>query len=178
MTLSRFLTQYIYIPLGGNRLGYARTYTNILIVFFISGFWHGAGWTFVIWGLLHGFASVVNRSWQSLHIQMPKWLAWVITFLFVHITWVFFRAKTWNDAIHVLKSMFGWNQIQWVDLSEFGKMCVFFPIAIILVLVTRNSSEKMQTFRPTLRNAWFVGILLALGIVSINQVSEFLYFNF
>ncbi|QPC47545.1 MBOAT family O-acyltransferase [Mangrovibacillus cuniculi] len=109
ITLSTFLTNYLYIPLGGSRKGISRTYINILIIFAVSGIWHGAGWTFVIWGLLHGIASVIYRAWSRLGLSLPKLLAWFITFQFVNATWVFFRAESVQDALSILKSMSGLN---------------------------------------------------------------------
>ncbi|NOR57944.1 MAG: MBOAT family protein, partial [Sulfurimonas sp.] len=85
ITLSRFLKDYIYIPFGGNRVGEFSIYRNLLATFIIGGIWHGAGWTFVFWGFLHGMALVVNRIWQKLNFTMPKVLAWFITFNFVNI---------------------------------------------------------------------------------------------
>uniref|UniRef100_UPI00082497B8 MBOAT family O-acyltransferase n=1 Tax=Aliarcobacter cryaerophilus TaxID=28198 RepID=UPI00082497B8 len=111
MTLSRFLRDYIYIPLGGNRKGEFRTYTNLLATFLIGGLWHGAGWTFIIWGALHGIALAIHRFWQSLGFKMNKILAWFITFNFINITWIFFRAKEWDDAIKVLSSMFSLDNV-------------------------------------------------------------------
>jgi len=105
ITLSRFLKDYIYIPLGGNRKGTFRTYTNLLATFILGGIWHGAGWTFVFWGFLHGIALVLHRFWRILGMSMPKIIAWFITFNFINIAWIFFRAKEWDDAIKVLKGM-------------------------------------------------------------------------
>lgn len=106
MTLSRFLRDYIYIPLGGNRVGEARLYVNLFLVFLIGGIWHGAGWTFVIWGCMHGIGIVIARFY-SLHFgKMNKILAWFITFNFVNIAWIFFRANDINSAFKVLGAMF------------------------------------------------------------------------
>ena len=105
ITLSRFLKDYIYIPLGGNRKGSFRTYTNLLATFILGGIWHGAGWTFVFWGFLHGMALVIHRFWKAIGMTMPKVLAWFITFNFINIAWVFFRAKDWGEAIMVLGGM-------------------------------------------------------------------------
>ena len=96
------------IFLGGNRKGITRTYVNIMIVFLISGLWHGAGWTFIFWGFLHGLASVVHRLWNKAGGRMPAW-GWLVTFFFINITWVFFRATSMHDAVKVLKGMFGFN---------------------------------------------------------------------
>nr|MBL0703248.1 MBOAT family protein [Sulfurospirillum sp.] len=105
ITLSRFLRNYVYIPLGGNRKGEFRTYNNLLATFIIGGIWHGASWSFVFWGFLHGIALVIHRVWSKLGFKIWTWLAWIITFNFVNIAWVFFRAKEWDDAVKVLSGM-------------------------------------------------------------------------
>jgi D-alanyl-lipoteichoic acid acyltransferase DltB (MBOAT superfamily) len=107
MTLSRFLRDYLYIPLGGNRKGSFRSYTNLLITFLLGGAWHGAEWTFVLWGLLHGMALMLHRAWKSFGFSMPNLWGWLVTFLFVNFSWVFFRAEEWSDAVRVLKGMIG-----------------------------------------------------------------------
>jgi len=106
ITLSRFLRDYIYIPLGGNRVSEFRVYGNLMITFILGGFWHGAGWTFIFWGFLHGGALVVYRVWKSLGYTMNSILAWFITFNFINIAWIFFRAKEFDDAFKVLGGMF------------------------------------------------------------------------
>jgi D-alanyl-lipoteichoic acid acyltransferase DltB (MBOAT superfamily) len=118
ITLSRFLRDYVYIPLGGNRKGVFRIYTNILLTFIIGGFWHGAGWTFVFWGLLHGLALVIYSIWNKIGYTLPKVLAWFITFNFVNIAWVFFRAKDWEHALIVLKGMAGLSGIVIMESRE------------------------------------------------------------
>ncbi len=111
ITLSRFLRDYIYIPLGGNRLSKLRTYSNLFAVFLIGGIWHGASWMFVIWGAMHGFAIVIHRIWNELGFKLNKYLAWFITFNFINITWIFFRAKDLASAEKVLSGMFGFGGI-------------------------------------------------------------------
>jgi alginate O-acetyltransferase complex protein AlgI len=117
ITLSHFLRDYVYIPLGGNRKGALRTHTNLLLTFVLGGLWHGASWMFVIWGLLHGTALVVHRLWQSTGWRMPRWMAWAITFLFVNLAWVFFRAKDGASALRIFSGM--------VDVASIG----FTPVA-------------------------------------------------
>ncbi len=119
MTLSRYLRDYLYIPLGGNRCSTARLYGNLLATFVLGGLWHGASWMFVIWGALHGAALVVHRVWSGAGWRLPKALAWLLTFCFVNVGWVFFRATTMNDALRVLRGM--------VDLDSL----VNFPVAAI-----------------------------------------------
>ena len=96
ITLSRFLRDYIYIPLGGNKVGRYHNYSNLFAVFLIGGLWHGASWMFVIWGALHGVAIVLHRIWKDLGLRMWGWMGWFITFNFVNIAWVFFRAKDFD----------------------------------------------------------------------------------
>lgn len=111
ITLSNFLRDYLYIPLGGNRLGAHRTYINLMLTFILGGLWHGASWMFVIWGALHGGALVAHRLWQKLHKPLPVSIAWLMTFVFVNVTWVFFRAKTLDDATRVLRGMAGLTEV-------------------------------------------------------------------
>ena len=116
VTLSRFLRDYLYIPLGGNRGGVARWQMNLMIVMILGGLWHGAGWTFVIWGGLHGFYLIVNHIWRSFRKLIPlrsstfeKGCAWAITFLAVAIAWSFFRAENFDVAIYMIKGLVGLN---------------------------------------------------------------------
>jgi D-alanyl-lipoteichoic acid acyltransferase DltB (MBOAT superfamily) len=121
MTLSRFLRDYLYIPLGGNRKGASRRYVNLMITMLLGGLWHGAGWNFVAWGALHGLYLVINHGWHRVAGLLPfagrnyfglgKLLAWLITFLGVVIGWVFFRATDFTSALAMLEGMFGFNGI-------------------------------------------------------------------
>ncbi|MGL5050706.1 MAG: MBOAT family O-acyltransferase, partial [Fusobacteriaceae bacterium] len=111
MTLGRFLTNYLYIPLGGNKKGELKTLRNLLIVFLVSGIWHGAGWNFIIWGALHGAAILVHRIWKNQGYKMPALLGWAITLFSVNIFWVFFRAKDLAEAAKVLKAMVDYKSI-------------------------------------------------------------------
>ena len=116
ITLSRFLRDYLYIPLGGNRLGEQRRYLNLLVTMLLGGLWHGAGWNFLIWGGLHGLYLCVNHVWQawrggkasaSVRGALPKEISWAITFFAVVIGWVFFRARTFAGACQMLGGLFG-----------------------------------------------------------------------
>jgi alginate O-acetyltransferase complex protein AlgI len=119
ITLSRFLRDYLYIPLGGNRKGKMRRYLNLIITMLLGGLWHGAGWTFVVWGALHGFYLMINHAWHTLRkalghdLNRSSWwgrgLSQLITFIAVVVAWVFFRAESFNGAINVLSGMIGIN---------------------------------------------------------------------
>ncbi len=107
MTLSRWLRDYLYIPLGGNRKGSVRTYINLLLTMVLGGLWHGAAWTFVFWGALHGVGLALNRAWSRLGIELPNFISWSITFIFVVFAWVVFRATSFGDAIAISSTMLG-----------------------------------------------------------------------
>lgn len=118
ITLSRFLRDYLYIPLGGNRKGQTRRYANVLITMLLGGLWHGASWTFVAWGLLHGLYILTNHGWHRVRAMtgltrefgaIGKVASVVLTFLSVVIAWVFFRAETFSGAVEILRGMVGLN---------------------------------------------------------------------
>ena len=119
MTLSRFLRDYLYVPLGGNRKGPARRYVNLFTTMLLGGLWHGAGWTFVAWGALHGFYLIINHAWIAARESLPigrnlpgtRLLGTALTFLAVVIAWVFFRAVSFDDAITILHGMIGANGV-------------------------------------------------------------------
>jgi D-alanyl-lipoteichoic acid acyltransferase DltB (MBOAT superfamily) len=194
ITLSRFLREYLYIPLGGNRGGEARTTINLLATFFLGGLWHGAAWTFVIWGLLHGLAMVVCRAWGAFGRPLPRGLGWAITFLFVMTTWVFFRATSLDGALAMLQAMAGMNAapaastLAWLSevQARLGTLLAvppawaLVPPAIGLVVVWRraNSNALAMRFRPTLANGALVALALPACVLQLARVTPFLYFNF
>jgi len=178
ITLSRFLRDYIYIPLGGNRGGQSRTYLNLFLVFLIGGLWHGAAWTFVVWGALHGVAIVIHRCWQKLNFKLNKIIAWIITFNFVNFTWIFFRAKSFEDAMKVIRGMFfGEFKIDVNYLEIF-----FVVLAFLVVLLFKNSMQMAfdKKFKFTIWQIFATSFFLFISILAIrlNNASEFLYFRF
>ena len=106
MTLSAWLKRYVYIPLGGNRCSFARACTNLFLTFLIGGIWHGAAWTFVIWGALHGAAAALHRVWKKIGCSCTPALGWLLTFSFVNFAWIFFRAPNLPAARSLLQKMF------------------------------------------------------------------------
>lgn len=203
MTLTRFFTQYIYIPLGGNRKGKLRTYINIMIVFLISGFWHGANWTFVLWGVLNGLAIVIHKMFGKYVLWVPKAIKVVVTFFITTIAWCLFRSDTITDAGQMIKRLFtvGFGDIEPKiceivnNLTEsrflfrFGMQGIINcspPIVLLLLLAstlfavwfTKNTQEKVKIFVPTILKLMVFLALMILGVVSLSEISEFLYFNF
>jgi alginate O-acetyltransferase complex protein AlgI len=148
-----------------------------LATFLIGGLWHGAGWTFIIWGALHGIALAIHRFWQSLGFKMNKILAWFITFNFINITWIFFRAKDFESAIKVLGSMFSLDNV--VNISQEPiEIILWITFGFVLILAFKNSMEKINSFKVNKKTVLLNILLFVFGVLSLNKVSEFLYFNF
>ncbi|PSF37691.1 membrane-bound O-acyltransferase family protein [Aphanothece hegewaldii CCALA 016] len=206
ITLSNFLRDYLYIPLGGNRKGNVRRYINLMITMLLGGLWHGAGWTYVIWGGLHGLYLCINHGWAKLNLKMPKFVAWLMTFIAVIISWVLFRSASFSDAMEILKTMVGMNGIT-LPASPQGKLAFlshlgfqlktfadfnYLPVVngsklnslMCIILLTfwvaylPNTQEMIEKFRPNKWWAIFVGVITSLSLLSLNRVSEFLYFQF
>jgi D-alanyl-lipoteichoic acid acyltransferase DltB (MBOAT superfamily) len=188
ITLSRFLRDYIYIPLGGNRNGELRTYSNLFTVFLVGGLWHGASWMFVIWGALHGTAIVIHRAWKSLGFSMNKYLAWFITFNFINITWVFFRAKDWGSAEKIITAMIGYHAAPILAITKIkqlfpniGMSSYIIPYIVagfLLTLLLKNSTFHSAQFSPTKKLLSLTILIFVYSILNLSAITEFLYFNF
>ena len=160
ITLSRFLRDYLYIPLGGNRKGPGRRYTNLFVTMLLGGLWHGAGWTFILWGALHGALLCVNHAWFALRKKMslpkiPKPLAIGMTFFVVMIGWVFFRAHDFHAARTILSAMFGFQG--WTGWPPDSMMVVKYDRAwkpiiggLILCWCFPNTQQFMKRYLPAL----------------------------
>ena len=201
ITLTTFLRECIYFPLGGNKRGTARTYLNIMEIFLISGFWHGAGWTFILWGALHGLGQVAERLWGSRRNKLPALLRWGLTFAFVNLAWVFFRAPDLSSAWQLLTSAVtgrlakpeAWL-LERLFSKETGAVQILLPalkpwlnilrlaglygIGMIAVLWPRNVIDRMDTFRPTLWRGLGLAVLTAWSVLSFTGITTFIYSNF
>ncbi|WP_338947435.1 MBOAT family O-acyltransferase [Fusobacterium varium] len=197
MTLGRFMTNYLYIPLGGNRLGERKTLRNLFIVFMASGIWHGAGWNFVIWGGLHGICILIHRVWKNSGRKMNKLLGWFITINLVNIFWVFFRAETLNGALKVLKGMFNYKSLITVVLEMeqknnlmriyqeikdiFGANEIDIAILLFATIITfllNNTFNIVNSLKINIKNCFIVAFFFSISICYFNGISNFLYFNF
>jgi D-alanyl-lipoteichoic acid acyltransferase DltB (MBOAT superfamily) len=200
ITLSRFLRDYLYVPLGGSRVKNFRVYNNLMITFLVGGLWHGAGWTFIFWGFLHGIALIIHRIWTSVGIRINRFFAWFITFNFINISWVFFRAREWEDAIKVTKGMVGLSGVMLPDkfreLLQFdgiyeikfgdiyanfysdSEISIWIILGFYLVLFFKNSNEMLCQFKMSKQMLIFIAFIFSMGLMNINKTSEFLYFNF
>lgn len=197
MTLSRFLRDYIYIPLGGSRLNELKTYRNLFLTFLIGGLWHGASWMFIIWGALHGFALCINRLWQKLKINIPNKVNIFMTFIFVNFTWVFFRAENMGQAHKILSSMINFTNFKIPKIdhlniyfkglanNEYSNLLLFLPLTIILIFACKNSQEllsiiKLDSKKSAILYAAVFAFLFIICLIKISTAtcSEFIYFNF
>lgn len=201
ITMTRFFTRYLYIPLGGSRRGLARTCVNTMIIFLVSGLWHGAAWTFILWGALHGVAMVASRLIRArTKRHLPLFPAWLLTFVFVNLCWVFFRAPSIAAGGQLLSRLAaGWGALpsgltdcfltaefqtleQFVPLDPalFGTLiCVGFLLAALAGSVfPRNMQQRLKSFKPTMPLCLGTACLLFWSVLSLSGVSTFLYFTF
>ncbi|MEB3831293.1 MBOAT family O-acyltransferase [Phormidium sp. CCY1219] len=204
ITLSAFLRDYLYIPLGGNRRGEIRRYANLFITMLLGGLWHGAGWTYVLWGGMHGVLLTINHGWRRLGIPLPKIFGWMMTFLAVVASWVLFRATSLYEGLEMLQAMMGMKgiilpniyegvlgglKVFGVQFQEWGGFSYLPPLRgqqsfIVLVglllgvVFLPNTQEIMQGFKPRWWMAFGVSSLAVFCLLSLNRVSEFLYFQF
>ena len=213
LTLTRFLTTYVYIPLGGNRKGKMRTYLNTMIVFLISGIWHGANWTFVLWGIIHGLGQCFNKLFggaaRSLERGLEKYkpllfllhaVEWTVTFIFINVTWLLFRADSilqWRQIlarlfvkyyyvkadilecfrIHKLSQVLSALGADFSDyqILTFSTYCIMIA-AFVLCIFFRNNQECR--YKKNVLSLVFTGVILTVCILSMSSISTFLYFNF
>lgn len=196
MTLGTWVREYLYIPMGGNRSGELCKMRNLFVSMLLIGLWHGAGWTFVFWGALHGIFLVINHQWRRTGISLPKFVNWGMTFLCVVVCWVFFRAENFHNGLAMLKAMtdfgnvaipvryeesfgflrnWGISFIHWEQnfSNQFG-----FLLLTAVLLAIQNPQQWMKRFKPNY--VWLAGIVWAFvySIWKMNGYSDFLYFQF
>jgi len=201
ITLSRFLRDYLYIPLGGNRRGEFRRYLNLMITMTLGGLWHGAGWTFVLWGALHGIYLMVNHGWKTLTGGKGGglWWSWPLTLLAVVVGWVFFRSADLPTAMRMLGAMCGFEEAGLEGLLK-DRHYVSIGLTLLLALIAPNVRQIFGRWQPSYETmpedeqlhgslawlawkptAWWavvVAVIFAISVLSLSNVSEFLYFQF
>lgn len=197
ISLTRWFTDYVYIPLGGNRRGFARRCRNVLIVFLLSGFWHGASWNFVVWGLFHGVCMVgsicIARIRKGKKRILPPVIGWLVTMMLVNVSWIFFRTPSISDACQILMQVF----VNPLDggiletLSAFGiqgvkalRLLVVLPGWLILERFPDEIDQCCQSKKKLcLAAVIFVVMVTAiefswLGMMAAGGENEFIYFRF
>jgi D-alanyl-lipoteichoic acid acyltransferase DltB (MBOAT superfamily) len=174
MTLSRFLRDYLYIPLGGNRHGLARQLAALLVTMALGGLWHGAGWTFVLWGTLHGIGLAVDVLWHRLKRALPAPIGWALLMLFLLATWVVFRAPSVAAAGHIFAALA--NGAAPSAPSELRTLLV----AAVFAFLGPTSQEIVQRLRPYpwLAPAAALATVLLLLKLGDGPAYEFIYFRF
>lgn len=200
ISLSNFLKDYLYIPLGGNRGGERSKLCNLLITMFLGGVWHGANWTFIVWGLCHGFFLVINHLWRKLSINLPSFFSRGLTLLCVVVAFTIFRAPNLETAYTVIKGMFGFNGVVLPEsyeaklafLKTYGVIFKVLPlsnvrindlilivICLCIALFLPNSMYWKERFlkRPI---PWGIACAVALVtcVINLDAVTEFLYYQF
>ena len=205
ITLTRFFRNYLYIPMGGNRKGKIRTYFNNLFIFLVSGLWHGAATHFVLWGGLHGVGMIISKLISPVTKKIPGFIRWFLTFTFVNLAWVFFRADDTEVAISMLKRLFTggfiplnsalvaacipteFQLIQWLILKVLPDFTFYSGCAIWIILVaaalyfsviSKTVRERCDAFVPSRRKVAVTVILFTWAVLSLSEVAEFIYVNF
>ena len=193
ITLGRALSTYVYKPLGGNRKGLPRTCLNLFLTFLVSGIWHGAAWTFVLWGALHGALAVAERVAGDRLKAIPKPIRVLLTFLTVNALWVLFRAENFSQALEVYRGMLAFGSIGLSQLDTVVGAAAYlnFPLiikmiylltllAVLLILVfrCRNSSEMLRFFTVSGKTLWTAIALFSAAMLCLTRESVFIYFNF
>jgi alginate O-acetyltransferase complex protein AlgI len=176
ISLSRVLRDYVYVPLGGNRGGEARTYRNILITMLLGGLWHGAAWTFVAWGAYHGALLCLYRRYGRTWDLMPEMLQRAAMFVLVVFGWTAFRAESWSQAAALLHRMF----VPAAGTVPVGyeTLLILLAVAGALAHVGPNTFELNHRWRPAAATAWTIVLLASLVRIYGDESSPFLYFQF
>ena len=178
ISLSTFLRDYLYIPLGGSRAGPARYVAATLVTMGLCGLWHGAGWTSVAWGLWHGVGLVACRGWQQLNRPMPSLVGWAITMLFVALGWVVFRAATFDSAASVMASMFGLNGLRGTLLEP--QLMAVSVFAAALIPSAHEIKDKLAAAPPNPALSAGAALLAAYCVLEVGRGApvNFIYFQF
>ena len=188
ISLSSWFRDYLYIPLGGNRRGKVRTYINLIIVFACTGLWHGASFSFIVWGLWHGLFLVIERlGFKKVLDKLPKFIGWIYTMLVVLVGWVFFRADTLSAAMKYLGEMFSFSGGVANGMAQFDNLS-FIITAIALVLCTpvyQLVKGKLEKTEVGKKAAFVIGAVLATGLFILSVIfltgsgyNPFIYFRF
>lgn len=181
ITLGSWFRDYVYIPLGGNRVSTARFYSNIFVVWFLTGFWHGAGWNFIIWGLLFGILMIIERAFLLKWLEKrSRFISHIYLIFVVLVSWVLFAQNSLGEAVSYLKVMFGLTGSPVVNTSTLYALTNFFVLLILGVLfatpLMKNIKEKLPEW--VLYLFYIVVLILSTGYLVDATFNPFLYFRF
>ena len=177
MSLGLWIRDYIYIPLGGSRTGDMKRTRNVMISMIFTGLWHGLGWTFVIWGVLHGIMLAVNHQWRRAVHKMPGLLAWGVTFMCIVVCWVVFRAESITQAGNILASMLSLKGITF-EIMNIGRKKLLASALLVVLLFPNTKQIISQHFRPGV--IWLIAVIVmyVISFMRFSGISDFLYFQF
>jgi alginate O-acetyltransferase complex protein AlgI len=183
ISLSQFIRDYLYIPLGGNRDGTRRHFINLFIAMSLCGIWHGANWTFLIWGMWHGAFLIVNHLWRLVRIHLPAALGWLFTFLITVAGWVWFRAATVADGSRVLRAMLGLGErprdaVTYLSPLQFQHVLIALAFLIPWTALAPNSRYLIIRKKPSAAIVMLLAYLLILSLLNVSNPTAFLYFKF
>jgi D-alanyl-lipoteichoic acid acyltransferase DltB (MBOAT superfamily) len=180
ITLSRFLGDYVYKSLGGNKRVAWVMYLNIMITFFVSGFWHGAGWTFVVWGILNGMFVVMAHMMRKAKVKMNFYMAWALMFLGVVVTRILFVSNDFSDAWYVTYTLIDITNFRITALSYADKwfQTSYIIVGLVISLFFKNSIEISQNFKPNKKYLAYTVLLLRASLFTFSKAKAFLYFQF
>lgn len=186
ISLTRWLTRQVYIPLGGSRCSKPRTYWNIFVTFLVSGIWHGANWTFIVWGIMHGVLQIIEKAmgWQKYdgNSLAVKAVRIFVTFLLVNFAWVFFRMPNINDAFAVIGRMF--TNIGTPSLSDWGISAILMSFTALLMLIFKDFRDEFfknkLTFLDSKVASWIIYVVLFCLILNFGVLDggSFIYVSF
>jgi D-alanyl-lipoteichoic acid acyltransferase DltB (MBOAT superfamily) len=177
MTLSRFLRDYLYIPLGGGKRGGLITIRNVAIVFLLGGLWHGANWTFVMWGALQGIGVAAAVAWQRTGLRIPAPLSWAMAFLYMTLSWVFFRAPDFQIASAVLRAMFSAPSVAVPNTAYLVHVSLFILVALAMVPM-RNSNSVAEMEDVAWPRLALTAACAAFALAFLGEGQPFIYFQF
>lgn len=179
ITLSRWFKDYLYIPLGGNRINKNRTYFNLLIVFFITGLWHGANWTFILWGLFHGIFILLEKFTLSNWLKQHKFTSHIYTLTVVTLSWIIFRSNTITEAINYFKTLFNFKLTTNIEFLNFYMTKEVIIALILSFLLCIPINLKVKITNPYFKVIkLFVLITLCYIYIASGSYNPFIYFRF
>ena len=184
ISLSTWLKDYVYIPLGGSRCSKARNYWNIFVTFLVSGIWHGANWTFVVWGILHGVAQILEKmlgQQKCKYGKMGKTVKMVFTFLLINFFWIFFRMPTLGDACSVMAQIFNFSQPMHVDYNLTHMTFALFGLTVLLVKDFTDEFTNLRFFynrNVIIRWTAYAFVLSSILLAGVFGADQFIYSNF
>lgn len=187
MSLSTWFRDYVYIPLGGNRVKKSRWLLNILIVWILTGLWHGAAWNFILWGLFYGLILIFEKLiFNKVLEKLPKFVRWLYSFVIIMFGWMLFRANNLHDIILLTKKMFTYTTTDWIaiissNVSNFNSLLFVLPAFVLSFPIIKKLNDKFENnnMYNIITNVVLLGLLiLCIVYLTSSNYNPFIYFRF